>query len=174
MRENYGPGSYSDQYDNQKSRSVDRDQHPGKVTNVPFEDEMDLTTNNFNPSHGEAYVNKEKKEPPRAGGVDSYERKKMNNLARSELRPDQHPNDRHYYVEDNEEIHKTDDELRKDILRVLDHSQEVHIPGIKICVEDGVVYLEGKFPSDGIQRVAVDLIESVPGVVDVFFKPLPH
>lgn len=39
---NYGFGGFSDQYDNNRMRSMDRDQHPGSVTGVPFEDDFDI------------------------------------------------------------------------------------------------------------------------------------
>ena len=39
---NFGPGGLGDQYDNEHMKSIDRDQHPGGVTGIPFEDEFDI------------------------------------------------------------------------------------------------------------------------------------
>ena len=53
---NIGPGGFSDQYDNDSMKSVDRDSNPGGVTDVPFEDDWSLLDDDFFPDHGEAYT----------------------------------------------------------------------------------------------------------------------
>ena len=61
----FGPGGFGDMYDNNKMRSMDRDQHPGGVTGIPFEDDIDLETMRAN-NRGDAFVYPDKrKEIPR-------------------------------------------------------------------------------------------------------------
>jgi hypothetical protein len=54
-KNNFGPGGFSDQYDNGRMRSMDPDQHP-EGTGAPFEDEYDFSTTDFFPQHGERYL----------------------------------------------------------------------------------------------------------------------
>ena len=39
---------------------------------------------------------------------------------------------------------------------------------MEVTVEEGCVYLRGRIATKGMQRSAEDLVESVPGVIDVF------
>src|SRR5690606_23175519 len=56
MPRKYGPGGFGDQYDNQSMKSIDRDQHPGSVTGIHLEEDFDQNSMDFNPLHGEAYL----------------------------------------------------------------------------------------------------------------------
>lgn len=53
---NIGPGGFADQYDNDRLRSMDRDQHQGAVTNVSMEEDWDLLDTDFMPEHDEDYA----------------------------------------------------------------------------------------------------------------------
>lgn len=53
---NIGPGGFGDQFDNQFRRSLDQDQHPGGVTDIPFEEDWDLLNADFFPEHDEDYL----------------------------------------------------------------------------------------------------------------------
>lgn len=177
-KENYGPGGFSDQYDNTFTKSVDRDQHIGGVTGIPFEDEMDLDEVDFRPDHGEGYDRTYRRnEPPRDNDLGrgpqgthwDEQTPQMDNFARSELRPDLHPEKRGLYYGVGPVGWKRNDEKLKDLVcKVLYQSHEVDPSEMEVEVKDGVVTLKGQIESRGMRNVAEDLILSVPGVVDVF------
>jgi hypothetical protein len=144
-KDNYGPGGFSDQYDNNRMRSMDRDQHPGGVTGVPFEDDMDLNDMDFSPDHGEAYYS--------TRDADTERR----------------PLDGDYFYGVGPKGWKlSDKKIYEKVCDVLLHSQEVDASEIEVKVQEGVVNLTGNISSKGMKRVAEDLVESIPGVVDVF------
>jgi hypothetical protein len=157
-KDNYGPGGFSDQYDNTKFKSVDRDQHPGSVTSVPFEDEYDLMDLNFTPRHGEAYYYPGKRSEPSRdadlgkGAAGTSWNSGLQNF--SGLGP------KNWKI--------SDEKLHDRVCEVLLKSSEVDASEIDVVVEDAVVTLKGSISSKGMRRVAEDLVGSIPGVVDVF------
>lgn len=157
-RDNYGPGSFADQYDNNKLRSMDRDQHIGGVTGTPFEDEMDLDKMDFNPRHGEAY---------------HYPHKRMDLARDADLSRGASGTDwnrdlpqQSAYSQKNWKI--SDGKLSERIKEVLLHSREVDASEVEVVVKDRVVTLKGFIASAGMRDVAIDLILSIPGIEDVF------
>jgi hypothetical protein len=176
--ENYGPGSFSDQYDNRRLRSLDDDIHPGGVTGVPFEDDIDPLTEDMKPNHGETQRRRFRRESPRDSdlgrgemGTNYNEKFDGNdpyfNLARSNLRPDLHP-ENSFVGRGPKGWKKSDERILEDVSLALNRSREVDASEIEVRVEDACVYLKGKMRSKGMRRVAEDLVGSVPGVQDVF------
>jgi hypothetical protein len=156
-KDNYGPGGFGDQYDNNKMRSMDRDQHIGGVTGTPFEDERDLGMD-FNPRHGEAYYYPHKRlEPARDADL---------SRGSSGTNWNTHLPDYTGYGPKNWKI--TDEKLKERICEVLLHSFEVDASEIEVDVKDRIVNLKGNISSKGMRRVAEDLVGSIPGVEDVF------
>ena len=156
-KDNYGPGGFGDQYDNNKMRSMDRDQNIGGVTGTPFEDELDLGMD-FNPRHGEAYYYPHKRlEPARDA-----------DLSRGSSGTNWNNNLPNYsgYGPRNWKI--SDEKLQEKICEILLHSFEVDASEIEVKVEDRVVTLSGNISSKGMRNVAIDLVESIPGIEDVF------
>lgn len=163
-KDNFGPGGFSDQYDNNKMRSMDRDQHPGGVTGTPFEDDIDLNSMDYAPKKGEAFHYPGKRSEPardadlglgRAGtdwnrGIDSYYGKGPKNW------------------------HISDEKLKEKVSEILLHSHEVDPSELEIEVKDKVVTLKGYISSKGMRDVAEDLILSIPGVEDVFSQLKIH
>lgn len=157
-RDNYGPGGFADQYDNNKMRSMDRDQHIGGVTGTPFEDEMDLERMNFQPRHGEAFHYPHKRlEPSRDADLG---RGSSGTQWNSSL-PD-------YYGYGPKNWKLSDERLKERVCEVLLHSNEVDATEMDIEVKDRVVTLKGNISSKGMKAVAIDLVGSIPGVEDVF------
>jgi hypothetical protein len=162
-KDNFGPGGFGDQYDNNKMRSMDRDQHPGGVTGIPFEDDLHVDNADFAPKKGEAFRYRGKRcEPSRDADL---------GLGRSGTNWNR---DIHQYV-DNSYYGKgpkgwkfADEKLKERVCEVLLHSHEVDASEIDVSVEEGCVYLNGNISSNGMKRVAVDLVDSIPGVEDVF------
>lgn len=62
---------------------------------------------------------------------------------------------------------RTDDRIREDICERLSWNDEVDATEIDVKVENGEVSLEGSVETRHMKRVAEDLVERVPGVVDV-------
>jgi hypothetical protein len=156
-KDNYGPGGFSDQYDNERSRSVDRDQHPGGVTGTPFEDDMDLEMD-FTPRHGEAfYYPGKRSEPARDAdlGLGSSGTNWNSGIS-------------NFYGRGPKNWKISDEKLREKVCEVLLHSHEVDASEIEVSVKDRVVNLQGHISSKGMRRVAEDLVGSIPGVEDVF------
>jgi hypothetical protein len=149
MSRSYGAGGFSDQYDNEKFRSLDRGQNPGGVTGIHFEDEYEVETMDFFPRHGEAYYYPEKRKEP-SRDIDRY-----NSESRHEGKG---PKD----------WKLSDKKLRERVCEVLLHSHEVDATEMEVTVEDSCVYLKGNISSRGMKRVAEDLVGSIPGVEDVF------
>lgn len=162
--DNYGPGGFGDQYDNNKMRSMDRDQNIGGVTNTPFEDEMDLEKMNFNPRHGEAYYYPHKRlEPARdadlgRGASGTNWNRDLPNYAG--------------YGPKNWKI--SDEKMKEKVCEVLLHSMDVDATEMDVEVKDRVVTLKGFISSKGMRDVAEDLILSIPGIEDVFSELKYH
>ncbi len=158
-KDNYGPGGFGDQYDNNKMRSMDRDQHIGGVTGIPFEDERDLSMD-FSPRHGEAYYYPHKRMEP-ARDAD---------LSRGSSGTNWNSNIKDYtgYGPKNWKI--SDERLREKVCDVLLHSIEVDASEVEVEVKDRVVTLSGNISSKGMGRIAEDLVESIPGIEDVFSR----
>lgn len=155
--DNYGPGGFGDQYDNNKMRSMDRDQRIGGVTGTPFEDDLDLGMD-FNPRHGEAYYYPHKRlEPSRDA-----------DLSRGSSGTNWNTNLPNYsgYGPKNWKI--SDERLKEKVSEVLLQSSEVDATEMNIEVKDRVVTLSGYISSKGMRDVAEDLILSIPGIEDVF------
>ena len=145
-KDNWGNGGFSDQYDNGRIRSVDRDQHPGGVTGIPFDDDFDIETNDYFPDHGESRI--------RTRGFFHYGGSKPDTKSYEGIGP--------------KGWKRTDERIKEDVCLALERSTEVDASGLEVNVEDGCVTLKGDIKSVGMRRVAEDLVESVPGVVDVF------
>jgi hypothetical protein len=176
-KENYGPGGFSDQYDNTRTRSLDRNQHPGG-NGAPFEDEYDPGAMHFFAPHGEAWKRKYRQHSPphdedlSRGETGTYWNQStphMDNFARSELRPDLHPEvERHYIGRGPKGWKRTDEMLKEEVSLALTRSLEVDPSELEVEVKDHCVYLKGTLPTKGMRLVAEDLVGSVPGVEDVF------
>lgn len=158
VRGNFGPGGFSDQYDNSKMKSMDRDQHPGNITGVPFEDEFDLVEIKLAPEKGESLAahHPSRSAPPR----DS-------DLSRGESGTEWNKSIRSF---DSGFIKKNDERLKEKVSDILLKSLEVDASEIDVSVKDSVVYLDGLIKTKGMMDVAIDLILSIPGVEDVFTK----
>lgn len=162
VRGNFGPGGLSDQYDNEHMRSVDRDQHPGGVTGVPFEDDIDLDDMKFSPEKGESKTENRdtRREPERDADL---------SLGSAGTSWNWGLNRQQDYTGMGPKGWKLSDEkLRERVSEVLLHSHDVDPRGLEVVVEDRVVYLRGSIPTKGMRRVAEDLVGSIPGVEDVF------
>lgn len=160
---NFGPGGFSDQYDNERFRSLDRDQNPGGVTNVPFEDDVDLDDMNFNTQKGESFPyenHADRSEPDRDADLSLGEAGTNWNWG---LRQSQDLSGR-----GPKGWKLSDEKLRERVSEVLLHSHDVDPSNLEVVVEDRVVYLRGSIKSKGMRRVAEDLVASIPGVEDVF------
>jgi hypothetical protein len=158
VRGNFGAGGFSDQYDNSKMKSMDRDQHPGGVTDISFEDDFDLDEIKLSPEKGESYSYHH---PSRATPS------RDSDLSKGESGTDWNRDIKNF---DNGFIKKNDEKLKEKVSEVLLHSLEVDASDIIVNVRDGVVYLEGGIKSKGMMDVAIDLILSIPRVEDVFTK----
>lgn len=145
-KDNWGPGGFSDQYDNSRIRSMDRDHRPGGVTGIPFEDDFDIETNDYFPDHGEKRI--------KTRGFYHYGGSK--------------PESKNYEGLGPKGWKRTDQRIKEDVCLALERSFEVDASGLEVEVHDGCVSLKGEIKSVGMRRVAEDLVESVPGVVDVF------
>lgn len=176
-RNNYGPGGFSDQYDNEHMRSVDRDQHPGG-NGAPVEDEYDFNTRDYFSPHGEAWPRQYRGHGPsrsadlgrgRVGTDWNRETPSMDNFARSELRPDLHPEiERQYQGRGPKGWKRSDERIKDEVCSALKHSLEVDASELEVDVKDHCVYMKGSLPTKGMRIVAEDLVGSVPGVEDVF------
>lgn len=156
-KDNYSPGGFGDQYDNNKMRSIDRDQNPGGVTGIPFEDEIDLDDYDFSPKKGEAYKYPGKRNEP-ARDAD---------LGLGDSGTNWNRNINHY-GKGPVGWKIADEKLRERVCEVLLQSHEVDPSEIDVKVNEGCVYLQGNISSKGMKRVAEDLVDSIPGVEDVF------
>ena len=175
-RMNYGFGGFSDQYDNNRMRSMDRDQHPGSVTGIPFEDDFDVETNDYFPDHGEGDPwRRSRFDSPRdedlgrsqLGTSWNQNIETMDNLARSDLRPDLHP-EKNFKGRGPKGWKRSDGKIREEVCLALERSHDIDASQMEVTVEEGCVSLKGRIETKGMQRAAEDLIESVPGVIDVF------
>ncbi len=156
VKGNFGPGGFSDQYDNSKMRSMDRDQHPGGVTDIPFHDEFHLDEIKLSPERGESYA---EHHPDRT--APSRDSDLSVGSAGTDWNRDIKNYDRGYLT-------KNDAKLKERVSEVLLNSLEVDASDIEVNVDDGVVYLEGSIRTKGMMDIAVDLILSIPRVEDVF------
>lgn len=158
---NFGPGGFSDQYDNQKFRSLDQDQHRGGVTGISFEDEVELGNMNFSPQKGERFNvdYDDRREPERDADL---------SLGSSGTRWNSPNQQRNYAGVGPKGWKLSDEKLKERVSEVLLHSHEVDPSGLEVTVEDSIVYLKGRIRSKGMRTVAEDLIASIPGVEDVF------
>lgn len=159
---NFGPGGFSDQYDNEHMRSVDRDQNQGGVTGMPFEDDIDLEDVKLTPEKGESHLTNhpDRTEPERdadlsLGGAGTSWNWGLNRAT-------------DYTGRGPKGWKLTDEKLKERISEVLLHSHDVDPSGLEVDVQDRVVYLRGSIASKGMKRVAEDLVGSIPGVEDVF------
>lgn len=157
-KENFGPGSFRDQYDNNKMKSMDRGQHPGGVTGIPFEDDEAFDEKS---DRGEAYYYEgNNQEPERNADLGmgpsgtSWNAKLRGQINFSGVGP--------------KGWKMSDEKLRQRVCEVLTHSHEVDPTEIEVRVEDGIAYLKGFIKSRGMKRVAMDLVDSIPGIEDVF------
>lgn len=157
-RDNYGPGSFSDQYDNERSRSVDRDQNPGGVTGIPFEDNYDIEDMDFRPHKGEAFQYRGKRAEP-ARDAD---------LGRGRAGTNWNSGIGSYYGRGPKNWKLSDEKIKEKVSEILLHSHDVDPSEMEIEVDQGVVTLKGSIASVGMRRVAEDLVLSIPFVEDVF------
>lgn len=159
VRGNFGPGGFPDLYDNGPMKSLDRSGHPGGVTEIPFEDNLDLLTSDFYPHKGEAHeMRLIRHEPDRDADLTTAPAEALRSLRR---KPD-------YSGLGPAGWKLSDEKLRERVSEVLLLSHEVDPSELEVIVEDAVVTLKGKIASRGMKSVAEDLVLSVPGVVDVF------
>jgi hypothetical protein len=158
VRGNFGAGGFSDQYDNSKMKSMDRDQHPGAVTDIPFEDEFYLDEIKLSPEKGESYPNHHPSR--RTPSRDS-------DLSRGESGTDWNRGINNFNTG---YLKKSDEKLKEKVSEVLLNSLEVDASEIIVNVKDGVVYLEGEIKTKSMMDVAIDLILSIPRVEDVFTR----
>lgn len=156
VKGNFGPGSFSDQYDNSKMRSLDRDQHPGGVTDIPFHDEFHLNEIKLSPERGESYGDNH---PDRSAPS------RDSDLSIGSAGTDWNRDIKNY---DSGYLVKNDAKLKERVSEVLLNSLEVDASDIEVNVKDGVVYLEGSIRTKGMMDIAIDLILSIPRVEDVF------
>jgi hypothetical protein len=158
VKGNFGAGGFSDQYDNTKMKSMDRDQHPGGVTDLPFEDDFDLDEIKLSPEKGESYPyhHPSRRTPSR----DS-------DLSRGESGTDWNRGISNF---NSGYLKKSDEKLKEKVSEVLLNSLEVDASDIVVNVKDGVVYLEGDIKTKSMMNVAIDLILSIPRVEDVFTR----
>lgn len=161
VKDNFGPGGFRDQYDNSKIKSIDDDQNPGGVTGIPFEDDIDLDVMKFSPEKGESLLinHLDPVEPDRDADL-GVGRSGTNWNWNLDLDKSPHFEDRARMI--------SDKKLKDKILDVLLHSHDVNPSHLEINVRDSVVYLNGYIESEGMKTVAEDLIQSIPGVEDVF------
>lgn len=164
-KDNFGPGGFSDQYDNSRIKSMDRNQHPGGVTGIPIEDDFDLDEMDFNPKHGEAYYYRGKRSEP-ARNADLS----IGPSGTSWNRDLDQRNDKSYYGKGPKGWKLSDEKLREKVCEVLLHSHEVDASEMEVKVEEACVYLSGNISSKGMKNVAEDLVGSIPGVEDVFTR----
>lgn len=151
-KDNFGPGSFSEQYDNNRMKSMDRDQNPGGVTGIPFEDDEEFSAKS---DKGEAYFYPGKRrEPDRNADLG--------------MGPSGTSWNARVREQSDFSVRLSDEKLEEKIREVLSHSHEVDPTGIEVEVEDGVAYLKGFIKSQGMKSVAIDLVDSIPGVEDVF------
>lgn len=157
-KENFGPGSFSDQYDNNRMKSMDRDQNPGGVTGVPFEDDDKFESKS---DRGEAWHYPGKRqEPERDADLGMGPSGTSWNAELKEQRNFSGVGPKGWQL--------SDEKLCEKVCEVLTHSYEVDPTEMEVTVEDSVVYLKGFIKSRGMKAVAVDLVYSIPGVEDVF------
>lgn len=161
VRGNFGPGGFRDQYDNEHMRSVDRDQNPGGVTGIPYEDDYYVESLKLSPEKGEARREHHPShdEPPRDADL---------SIGESGTEWNQGLNPGGFYGLGPGGWKLSDEKLKERVSEVLLHSLEVDPGGLEVEAKDGVIYLRGEIASSGMKRVAVDLVGSVPGVEDVF------
>lgn len=157
-KDNYGPGGFSDQYDNERSRSVDRDQLPGGVTAHQFDDSYNLEEMDFNPHKGEAFRYPGKRSEPSRDA----------DLGRGSAGTNWNSGIGNYYGRGPKGWKLTDEQIKNKVSEILLHSHDVDPSELDIEVEEGVVTLKGYIQSIGMKRVAEDLILSIPFVEDVF------
>jgi hypothetical protein len=157
-KDNYGPGGFSDQYDNERSRSVDRDQNPGGVTGYHFEDTYDVEDMDFNPHKGEAFRYPGKRSEP-ARDAD---------LSRGGAGTNWNSGIGNHYGRGPKDWKLNDQQIKVKVSEILLHSHDVDPSEMEIEVEDAVVTLKGFISSLGMKRIAEDLVLSIPFVEDVF------
>lgn len=180
-RQNYGPGSFRDLWDNERLRSLDRGNRTGSVTNIPIPDEYDPLINDYFPPKGEAYSRKRRgpyydtdlgksamgtewnQSFHYASPIDLH----WSNITRSDLRPDLNP-EKNFYGKGPRGHLKSEEAILDDVCRILYESKEVDASDIEVSIDDQCIYLKGSIRSKGMKRVAEDLVASIPGVVDVF------
>lgn len=161
VKGNFGPGGFSDQYDNSKMRSMDHDQNPGGITGIPFEDEIDLDEIKFSPEKGEAFLSNHlgPEEPDRSADL---------GVGRSGTNWNWDLDLDKKVISDQKAWKISDIKLKEKVVEVLMHSHDVDPSNLEVSVKDQVVYLKGYIESDGMKSVAEDLILSIPGVEEVF------
>lgn len=155
---NYGPGGFGDMYDNDRLRSMDRDQNPGGVTGIQFDDDTDLSAQDFSPDKGASYPQDDRMEPSRDADLGFGE--SGTGWNRDVGRDHSGRGPKGWKL--------SDEKLKDKVSEVLFHSHDVDPSELEVTVEDNVVYLKGNIQSKGMRRVAEDLVGSIPGVIDVF------
>lgn len=157
-RDNFGPGSFSDTYDNRRSRSLDDDMNRGGVTGFHFEDDVDLDDMDFTPKKGEAFRYPGKRSEPSRDA----------DLARGAAGTSWNTGLNDHQGKGPKGWKLTDERLKERVNEVLLHSHDVDPSELEVLVQDRVVTLRGKIKSKGMRTVAEDLVLSIPGVEDVF------
>ncbi|MCC2678578.1 MAG: hypothetical protein K0R29_1154 [Pseudobdellovibrio sp.] len=62
---------------------------------------------------------------------------------------------------------RSDDRIREDVCEALSSHPEIDASDMEVDVKDGLVIFKGSVESRLVKRMAEDLIENIPGVVDV-------
>jgi len=150
----YGPGGLGDQYDNDRMKSLDRSRRgQGDVTGAPLEEDMDLTTEEFVPDKGEAYLGEEER----------YMTDSQDDLERSPIRMRED-----HLLRGPKNYKQSDEGILDKVAIALHRSHEVDASDLEISVKDQCVYLKGTLPDKRMRYLAEDLVEDIPGVRDVF------
>lgn len=155
---NFGAGGFSDQYDNQKFRSLDDNGNPGGVTGIQFEDDFDAARIGEDLKGEAFYYPGKRSEPSRDAdlgrGRSGTSWNRFENKNYSGMGP--------------KGWELSDEKLQTRVCEVLLHSHDVDPTELEITVKDKVVYVKGHIQSKGMRIVCEDLILSIPGVEDVF------
>lgn len=158
---NFGPGGFSDQYDNTKMRSMDRDLKIGGVTYLPFEDDVDLNIMRYTPEKGERYpfLHPDFSDPDHDEDLGRGRSGTNWNLPVKEKAD--------FFGKGPKNWKLSDEKLKIKVSEVLLHSSEVDPSQMTVQVKDKVVTLKGLIRSEGMKTVAEDLVLSIPAVEDV-------
>lgn len=160
----YGPGGFSDQYDNDRMKSMDRSrQGQGRVTSVPIEDNYRFSENDYFPDHGDGYPNAKanRREGPRDYDLGRSDAGTYWNYNANHRTPNFSGRGPRGYK-------RSDESLLDQVCLALERTPSVDASDLEVYVEDGCAYLKGSLPTRGMRYLAEDLVDSIPGIVDVF------